>query len=205
MSNLLHKLAEKEPNSSDNEELVVEVKKNPPPKLNFMQNKPGVYITKEGYCYRENKLKCGEEGLYDPDKDLWVQWHTDGIKNPRKRKLFMRELPSDVFQFRREETHHKLRELEEDILNGLENAVAGFTDPFQHLREEYKKTRWDRIKNISDDDDERIQRIENLCRNVAQVYDKQGYVVLKKPGEHTVPKEEVYPRVFTRKHPRKGL
>ena len=117
----------------------------------------------------------------------------------------MRELPSDVFQYRREETHHKLRELEEDILNGLENAVAGFSDPFQHLREEYKQTRWDRIKNISEEGDKCIQRIENLCRNIAQVYDDQGYVVLKKPGEHTVPKEDNYPRVFTGKHPRKGL
>ena len=70
MSNLHHKLAEKEPNSSEDEESVVEVKKYPPPKLNFMQNKPDVYITKEALGYRENRLVRGEEGLYVPGKDL---------------------------------------------------------------------------------------------------------------------------------------
>lgn len=183
----------------------MEVNKNHSPKLNFMQNKPDVYITKEALGYRENRLIRGEEGLYNPDEDLWVQWHTDGIRNPRKRKLFMQELPSDVFQFRREETHHKLHKLEEDILNGLENAVAGFSDPFQHLREEYKKTRWNRIKNISKEGDERIQRIKNLCRNIAQVYKDQGYVVLRKPGEHTELKEDTYSKVFSAKYSRKGL
>ena len=117
----------------------------------------------------------------------------------------MRKLPNHVFQWRREETHQKLRELEEDILNGLENAIAGFSDPFQHLREEYQKTRWNRIKNISAEGDERIQRIEALCRNIAQVYEDQGYVVLRKSGEHTEPKKDTYPRAFSSKHPGKGI
>ena len=117
----------------------------------------------------------------------------------------MRELPNDVFQWRREEAHHKLRELEEDFLNGLENAIAGFSDPFQHLRKEYQKSRCNRIKNVSPDGDERIQRIESLCRNIAQVYEEQGYVVLRKPGEHTEPKEDTYPKVFSAKHSRKGI
>ena len=204
MSNSVVNLAEKEPNSSDDE-----LPPNHPRKkklFNYLQFRPDVYITKESVGFRNYRLGPEEVGLFDPDEDLWLQWHTDGIKNPKKRKFFIRELPADIFQYRREEAHHKLRELEENLLNGFENAAAGFSDPFQHVREEYKKTRWDRIKNISDDDDERIQRIENLCRNVAQVYDEQGYVVLKKSGEHTPPKvDEVYPRVFTHKHPRKGL
>ena len=203
MSNLPPNLASKEPNSSDDEVTVVDRDKKQ--LFHYMQFRPDVYITKESVGFRNHKLSWGEEGLFDPDEDLWLQWHTDGIKNPRKRRFFIRELPSQIFQYRREEAHHKLRELEDDILNGLENAAAGFSDPFKHLREEYKKTRWDRIKNISEEGDERIQRIENLCRNIAQVYDEKGYVVLKKPGEQTVPKDEVYPRVFTDQHPRKGL
>ena len=206
MSELPPKLAENKSNSSDEEESVVVVTKNPKPKLNFMQNKPDVYITKEAIGFRNNKPGSRrEEGLYDPNEDLWVQWHTDGIKNPKKRRLFMRELPDNVFQWRREETHHKLRELEEDFLNRVENAIAGFSDPFQHLREEYQKTRWNRIKNISAEGDERIQRIKALCRNIAQVYKEQGHVVLRKPAEHTVPKKDTYQKVFSSKHPRKGI
>ena len=201
-------LTKKKINSSDDEESVVVVPKSPEPKLlDFKHNKPDVYLTKEGIQYRRAKpgVRDEEEGLYDPDEDLWVQFHTDGIDNPKKRRLFIRELPSDVFQWRREETHHKLRELEEDFLNGLENAIAGFSDPFQHLREEYQKTRWNRIKNISPDGDERIQRIEALCRNIAQVYEEQGHVVLRKPGAHTEPKKDTYPRAFSSKNPRKGI
>ena len=41
----------------------------------------------------------------------------------------MRELPNNLFQWRRNEAHQKLRELEEDILNGLKNAIAGFSNP----------------------------------------------------------------------------
>ena len=117
----------------------------------------------------------------------------------------MRKIPNNVFQWRRNEAHQKLCELEEDILNGLENAIASFSDLFQHLRKEYQSTRWNRIKNMSAEGDERIKRIEALCRNIAQVYKDQGYVVLRKPGEHTVTKEDTYPRVFSSKHPRKGI
>ena len=204
MSNSIVNLAEKEPNSSDDEVSVA--RKDKKQLFHYLDFRPDVYITKESIGYRNYKLGYHEDGLFDPDKDLWLQWHTDGIQNPKKRRLFIRELPEDIFRYRRQEAHQKLRELEEDILNGIESAAAGFSDRFQHLREEYKKTRWDRIKNISEDNDERIQRIENLCRNVAQVYDEKGYVVLKKAGEHIAPKvDEVYPRVFTHKHPRKGL
>ena len=204
MSNSIVNLAEKEPNSSDDEVSVA--RKDKKQLFHYLDFRPDVYITKESIGFRNCKLGFGEEGLFDPDEDLWLQWHTDGIQNPKKRRLFIRELPEDIFRYRRQEAHQKLRELEEDILNGIESAAAGFSDRFQHLREEYKKTRWDRIKNISEDNDERIQRIENLCRNVAQVYDEKGYIVLKKAAEHVPPKvDEVYPRVFTARYPRKGL
>ena len=82
MSNSIPNLAEKEPNSSDDEVSVVN--KNPKKLFNYMQFRPDVYITKESVGFRNYKLAPGEEGLFDPDKDLWLQWHTDGIKNPRK-------------------------------------------------------------------------------------------------------------------------
>ena len=203
MSNSSPKLAEKR-NLSDDEESVVEVvTKKYKPKLN-LRAKPDVDLTKEAIGFRSDSPGLqGDEGLYDPHEDLWVQWHTDGIENPKKRKLFMRELPNDVFQWRRNEAHQKLRELEEDILNGLENAVAGFSDPFQHLREEYQATRWNRIKNVSAEGDERIQRIEALCRGIAQVYEEKGYVVLKKAEEHTVPKKDIYEKAFFSRRARK--
>ena len=143
MSNLPPKLAENKPNLSDDKELAVEVvTKRVKPKLN-LQAKADVNLTKEAIGFRSDSPGLqGEEGLYNFHEDLWVQWYTDGIENPKKRRLFMRELPNDVFQWRRNEAHQKLRELEEDFLNGLENLIAGYSDPFQHLRKEYEDTRW---------------------------------------------------------------
>ena len=112
--------------------------------------------------------------------------------------MFIRELPNDVFQWRRNEAHQKLRELEKNLLNGLENAIAGFSDPFLHLREEYQGTRWNRIKNVSVEGDERIQRIEALCRGIPQVFEDRGYVVLRKAEEGTKPKKDTYERVASR-------
>ena len=82
MSNLHPKLAEKEPNSSDDKVSVVN--ENSKKLFHYMQFRPDVYITKESVGFCNYKLGRGEEGLFDPDKDLWLQWHTDGIKNPRK-------------------------------------------------------------------------------------------------------------------------
>ena len=157
MSNLSPKLAEKKRNFSDDKESVEEVViKRVKPKL-IVQAKPDVHLTKEAVGFRSDSPGLqGDEGLYNPDKDLWVQWHTDGIANPKKRRLFIRELPNDVFQWRRNEAHQKLRELEEDLLNRLQNAISGFSEPFQHLRKEYQETRWNRIKNVSVEGDERI-------------------------------------------------
>ena len=74
----------------ENEEVVT--KKLKPNKLQ-VQAKPDVNLTKEALCFRNDSPgEPGEEGLYDPHEDLWVQWHTDGIENPKKRKLFIREL-----------------------------------------------------------------------------------------------------------------
>ena len=70
MSNLHPKLAEKEPNSSDDEVLVVN--KNSKKLFNYMQFRPDVYITKESVGFRNHKLSWGEEGLFDPDEDLWL-------------------------------------------------------------------------------------------------------------------------------------
>ena len=112
--------------------------------------------------------------------------------------MFIRELRNEDFQWRRNEAHQKLRELEEDFLNGLENAIAGFSDPFQHLRKEYEDTRWNRIKNVSVEGDERIQRIEALCQANPKVFEDQGYVVLKKAEEGTTPKKDTYERVASR-------
>ena len=142
MFSLYPKLAENKRKHSDDEEsedLVEEVvTKRVKPKLN-VQAKPDVDLTKRALGFRNDSP--GEEGLYNPHKDLWVQWHTDGIENPKKRKLFIRELRNKDFQLRRNKAHQKLRKLEEDFLNGLENAIAGYFDLFQHLREEYKGTR----------------------------------------------------------------
>ena len=95
MSNSVVNLAEKEPNSSDDE-----LPPNHPRKkklFNYLKFRPDVYITKEQVDWRNYELGRGEEGLFDPDEDLWLQWHTDGIKNPRKRKFFIRELPAQIF------------------------------------------------------------------------------------------------------------
>ena len=179
----------------ENEEVVTKKLK---PKLQ-VQAKPDVDLTKEALCFRNDSPgEPGEEGLYDPHEDLWVQWHTDGIENPKKRRLFIRELRNEDFQWRRNEAHQKLRELEEDFLNGLENAIAGFSDPFQHLRKEYEDTRWNRIKNVSVEGDERIQRIEALCQAIPKVFEDQGYVVLRKAEEGTKPKKDTYERVASR-------
>ena len=97
-----------------------------------VQAKPDVNLTKEALCFRNNSP--GEEGIYNPHEDLWVQWHTDGIENPKKRKLFIRELRNKDFQWRRNEANQKLRELEEDFLNGLESLIAGSSDLFENLR-----------------------------------------------------------------------
>ena len=165
-----------------------------------IQGKPDVDLTKEAISFRNDSPgEPGEEGLYDPHKDLWVQWHTDGIENPKKRRLFMRKLPNNVFQWRRNKAHQKLRELEEDFLNGLENAIAGFSDPFEHLRKEYASTRWNRIKNVSVEGDERIQRIEALYQAIPKVFEDQGYVVLRKAEEGTKPKKDTYERIPRRK------
>ena len=190
------KLAENKRNLSDGEESVEEVViKRVKPKLN-LRAKPDVHLTREAIGFRSDSPGLqGDEGLYDPDEDLWVQWNTDGIENPKKRRLFIRKLPNEVFQWRRNEAHQKLRELEEDLLNGLQNAIAGFSDPFQHLRKEYQETRWNRIKNVSVEGDERIQRIEALCQGIPQVYEDQGYVVLRKAEQTTEPKKDTYERV----------
>ena len=158
----------------ENEEVVT---KRTQPELN-PQAKPDVHLTKEAVGFRSNSP--GEEGLYDPHEDLWVQWHTDGIENPKKRRLFIRELRNEDFQWRRNEAYQKLRELEEDFLNGLESLIAGYSVPFENLREEYAATRWNRIKNVSLEGDERINRIQTLCKNISKVFEEQGYYVLKK-------------------------
>ena len=186
---------------SDDENSVEEVTvKKYKPKL-ILKAKPDVKLTKESIGFRsDSPPQRDQEGLYDPDEDLEVQWHTDGIKNPRKRKLFIRELPQDLYQWRRCEHHQKLRELEEYFLDGIQNVISGFSDPFENLRKEYQDTRWNRIKNISTEGDERIQRIETLCRGVAQVFKEEGCVVLRK-SDFTEPKKEIYEKAFFTKSP----
>ena len=82
------KLAESKPNLSDDEGTVVEVvTKRVTLKLN-QQAKPDVNLTKEAIGFRSDCPGLrGEEGLYDPHKDLWVQWHTNGIGNPKYKGL----------------------------------------------------------------------------------------------------------------------
>ena len=148
------------------------------------QEKPQVDLTKEQIGFRSDSP--GPEGLYDPHKDLWVQWHTDGIANPKKRKLFIRELRNEDFQWRRNKAYQKLRELKEDFLNGLESLIAGYSDPFENLRKEYADTRWNRIENVSLEGDKRIERIQTLCQNISKVFEEQGYCVLNSQNPETV-------------------
>ena len=193
-------LANPENPSDDENPVEVVTVKEYKPKL-ILKAKPDVKLTREALDFRsDSPPKRDQEGLYDPDEDLEVQWHTDGIKNPRKRKLFIRELPDDLYQWRRCEHHQKLRELEEYFLDGIQNVISGFSDPFELLRKEYQDTRWNRIKNISTEGDERIQRIETLCRGVAQVFEEEGCVVLRK-SDFTEPKKEIYEKAFFTKSP----
>ena len=55
---------------------------------------------------------------------------------------------------------------------------------------------------ISTEGDERIQRIEALCRGIAQVFEEEGCVVLRK-AELTEPKKEIYEKAFFTRNPRK--
>lgn len=204
MSNLFPNLADKKRNLSDDEESVEPVLIKKYKGQLIIKAKPDVHLTREQVGFRSDSPNPqGQEGLYDPDEDLWLQWHTDGIKNPKKRNLFIRELPTDVFQWRRCEAHQKLRELEEDFLNGCENAIAGYSDPFANLRKEYQGTRFNRIKNVSAEGDERIQRIETLCRGIPQVYEEQGFVVLKKAEPVPEPKKDIYEKAFFTRRTRK--
>ena len=117
MSNSPPKLAENNRNLSDDEESVQEVViKRVKPKLN-LQAKPDVDLTKEAIGFRSDSPGLqGEEGLYDPHEDLWVQFHTDGIEDRTKRLLFLRELDIETLRYHRNEAYHKLRALEEGFL-----------------------------------------------------------------------------------------
>ena len=70
MSNSPPNLANKDPNSSDDEVTVVDGDKKQ--LFHYMQFRPDVYITKESVGFRNHKLSWGEEGLFDPDEDLWL-------------------------------------------------------------------------------------------------------------------------------------
>ena len=76
--------------------------------------------------------------------------------------------------------------------------IAGFSDPFQYLRKEYEDTRWNRIKDVSVEGNERIARIETLCQAIPKVFEDQGYVVLKKAEEGTEPTQDTTERVASR-------
>ena len=51
------------------------------------EEEPSVQLTEEELLFKRNSP--GPEGLYDPDEDLWVQFHTDGIEDRTKRLLFL--------------------------------------------------------------------------------------------------------------------
>ena len=147
------------------------------------EEEPSVQPTEKELQFIRNSP--GPEGLYDPDKDLWVQFHTDGIEDRTKRLLFLWELDDEGLKYRRNKAYHKLRALEEDFLNGFESLLAGYSDPFENLREEYANTRWNRIANVSVEGDERIERIKTLCQ-IPKTFKEQGYYVLKKQEPDTV-------------------
>ena len=50
------------------------------------EEEPSIQLTEEELLFKRNSP--GPEGLYNPDKDLWVQFHTDGIEDRTKRLLF---------------------------------------------------------------------------------------------------------------------
>ena len=90
-----------------------------------------------------------------------------------------------MYNYRRNKTYHKLRELEEGFLNGFEALVAGYSDPFEELREEFAQTKWNRILNVSVEGDERIDRIKSICK-IPEIFEDQGYYVLKPQEPKTV-------------------
>ena len=171
-----------EPNRTSNkrdledEEPQEDFSENQPKKVRF--NEEVSYgPTEEGLLFKRNSP--GPEGLYDPDEDLWIQFHTVGIADRKKRLLFIREIDNKDLKYRRNEAYHKLRALEEDFLNGFESLLAGYSDPFENLRVEYTNTRWNRLLNVSVDFDERIERTQTLCQ-IPKIFEEQGYYVLKK-------------------------
>ena len=112
MFHLYPKLADKKQKRSEEEESedLVENKEVVTKRLNAklkVQEKTNVNLTKEALLFRNESP--GEEGLYNPHKDLWVQWHTDEIENPKKRKQFIRELRNKHFQWHRNKAHQNQR------------------------------------------------------------------------------------------------
>ena len=90
MSNLSPNLADKKRNLSDVEESVEPVLIKKYKGQLIIKAKPDVHLKREQVGFRSDSPNPqGQEGLYDPDEDLWLQWHTDGIKNPKKRNLFI--------------------------------------------------------------------------------------------------------------------
>ena len=75
------------------------------------EEQPNIQLTEEELLFKRNYP--GPEGLYNPDKDFWVQFHTDGIEDRTKRLLFLQELDIETLRYRRNEAYHKLRALEE--------------------------------------------------------------------------------------------
>ena len=80
-------------------------------------------------------------------------------------------------KYRRNETCHKLMALEEDFLNRFKSLLAGYSYPFENLREEYANTRWNRIANVSVKGDKHINKIKTLCQ-IPKTFEEQGYYVL---------------------------
>ena len=90
----------------EDEEPQEDISENQPKKARF--NKEVSYgPTEEEPLFKRNSP--GPEGLYDPDKDLWVQFHTDGLAILKKRLLFIREIDNNDLKYRRNKCYHKLR------------------------------------------------------------------------------------------------
>ena len=140
-------------------------------------NKESIIPTKEELEFLRNSPV--PEGLYDPYEDLKLQFNRNGIKDRKKRLLYLGELDIDTLRYNRNETYNKIRALEEGFLTGFEALLAGYTDPFEDLREQFASTGWNRIANVSVDGGKRIERIRCLCQ-IPRIFEEQAYYVLKK-------------------------
>ena len=81
----------------------------------------------------------GPQELYNPEEDLEDQFNSEGIPDLL---FYLRELDTTSYNCGRNETYHKLRALEEGFLNGSENLVAGYANPFEDLHREFGESNW---------------------------------------------------------------